>query len=135
MKSALPAGVKVHRVMIVEDNLDNLHMLAMVLREMGHTVDFVINGYIAYDAIRRFRPDTVLLDLGIPGMSGFEVAQQIRRDPELGGVRLIACTGYGEDKYRERAMAAGFDDYHVKPVDPQALRQWFGEAKDGFTRG
>lgn len=125
---------KIHRIMIIEDNLDQLQSLAMVLREMGHNVDFATNGYVAYDANRRFRPDTVICDLGIPGMSGYEIAEQVRKDPELTDVRLVAFTGYSEEKYRERALRAGFDEYHVKPVDPQILHRLFGDVKAGFAR-
>lgn len=120
--------------MICEDNLDQVHTLAFLLKEMGHSVDFAINGYVAYDVVRRFRPDTVVLDLGLPGVTGYEVAAQIRKDPELAGIRLIAITGYAEEKYRERAMQAGFDAYYVKPLDPKVLTEIFGQTKDAFTR-
>jgi CheY-like chemotaxis protein len=125
---------KVHRVLLVEDNLDQLHSLAMILKEMGHSVDFAINGYVAYDVARRFRPDTIIMDLGLPGATGYEVAAQIRKDPELAGIRLIAFTGYGDPKYRERAMEVGFDAFHVKPVDPKVLLELFGDGKGGLGR-
>ena len=120
--------------MVAEDNLDQVHSLAFVLKEMGHSVDFAINGYVAYDVVRRFRPDTVIIDLGLPGVTGYEVAAQIRRDPELSGIRLVAFTAYGEEKYRERAMQVGFDAYHVKPVSPQVLHELFGDSKDFSAR-
>lgn len=66
MDRTKPAQTRVHRILIVEDNLDQLHTLAFVLKEMGHTVDFAINGYVAYDVVRRFRPDTLIMDLGLP---------------------------------------------------------------------
>jgi CheY-like chemotaxis protein len=119
------APPKVHRILIVEDNLDQLHSLSMLLREMGHTVDFAINGYVAYDIARRFRPDTIIMDLGLPGATGYEVAAQIRKDPELAAVRLVAFTGYGEPKHRERALQCGFDAFHVKPIDPAVLDELF----------
>jgi len=125
---------KMHRIVVVEDNLDTVHTLALMLREMGHSVDFAINGYVAYDVVRRFRPDVVLIDLGLPGMTGYEVAAQIRRDPELRDVRLIAITAYSEESYRVRAMQVGFNDYYVKPVDPEILYTLFGDAKDRFVR-
>jgi CheY-like chemotaxis protein len=134
MQMPKAAKAKIHRILLVEDNLDQLHSLALILREMGHTVDFAINGYIAYDVARRFRPDTIILDLGLPGATGYEVAAQIRRDPELAGMRMIACTGYGEAKYRERALQGGFDDFYVKPLDPQVLYELFGDSRDAFTR-
>src|SRR5712671_3988121 len=125
---------KLARIVVVEDNLDQVHTLAMMLREMGHAVDFAINGYVAYDLVRRFRPDTVIVDLGLPGMTGFEVAAQIRKDPELHAVRLIAFTAYADKAYRDRATAVGFDDYYVKAVDPQVLYALFGDAKDFHAR-
>lgn len=135
MKRSANSASKVHRILLVEDNLDQLHSFALLLKEMGHSVDFVINGYIAYDAARRFRPDVVILDLGIPGMTGFEIAAQIRKDPELCDVRIIALTGYQDDSYRERAKACGIDEYYVKPLDPAKLYELFGDQKDAFTRG
>jgi DNA-binding response OmpR family regulator len=133
MKRSSSTAVKVHRILICEDNLDQLHSLALILKEMGHSVDFAINGYVAYDAIRRFRPDTIILDLGLPGVTGFEVAQQIRMDPELQGVRLFAFTAYDDEKYKKRAEECGFDGYYVKPVDPKVIYELFGDTKDGFT--
>lgn len=120
---------KVHRIVIAEDNLDQVHALAFLLKEMGHSVDFAINGYVAYDVVRRFRPDTVILDLGLPGVTGFEVAQQIRRDPELASIRLIALTAYSDPKYRERAMQVGFDGFYVKPLDPQTVLALLGDSE------
>jgi CheY-like chemotaxis protein len=134
MQRATSPRPKVHRIVIVEDNLDQVHSLAMLLKEMGHSVDFAINGYVAYDVIRRFRPDVVLCDLGLPGVSGYEVAAQVKKDPELTAVRLIAFTGYGDPKYAERALQAGFESVHVKPVQPKVLEELFVDAKDPDPR-
>lgn len=134
MQRSNPTQAKVHRILLVEDNLDQLHTLAMLLREMGHTVDFAINGYVAYDVVRRFRPDTVILDLGLPGASGYEVAGQIRKDPELAHIRLVAFTGYGDPQYTARALQAGIERVYVKPVDPGTLRELFGDTRDAFVR-
>ncbi|HZQ72173.1 MAG TPA: response regulator [Burkholderiales bacterium] len=126
---------KLRRIVIVEDNLDQVHSLALLLKEMGHTVDYAINGYVALDVVRRFRPDTVICDLGIPGVTGYEVAEQIKKDPELSGIRVVALTAYTEDKYRQRAMEVGFDAFYTKPMDVKQLYELFGDAKDAFTRG
>jgi CheY-like chemotaxis protein len=134
MKRPQAAQQRVHRVVIAEDNLDQVHSLSFMLKEMGHSVDFAINGYVAYDVVRRFRPDTVILDLGLPGVTGYEVAAQIKRDPELTGIRLVAFTAYNDDKYRERAKEVGFDAYYVKPVSFQDLETLFGDSKDAFVR-
>jgi CheY-like chemotaxis protein len=134
MKRPSRVPAKLHRILVVEDNLDQLHTFALLLKEMGHSVDFAINGYVAYDAARRCRPNVVVLDLGLPGMTGFEVATQLRKDPELSNVRIVALTAYDDEKYRARAKAVGIDEYYVKPMDPQKLYEIFGDEKDGFTR-
>ena len=118
---------RIHRVVIVEDDLDSVHMLAALLREMGHWVDYAINGYVAVDVIRRFRPDTVICDIGLPGQTGLQVARQVRKDPELRGVRLLALTAYGDEATRKQAMAAGFDAYYVKPMTIAQLAALFGD--------
>ena len=134
MKRSPSSQPRVHRVVIAEDNLDQVHSLSFMLKEMGHSVDFAINGYVAYDVVRRFRPDTVILDLGLPGVTGYEVATQIKRDPELAGTRLVALTAYEDDKYRARAKEVGFDVYFVKPLSYQDLETLFGDSKDAFVR-
>src|SRR5712672_3153403 len=91
------------RVLIVEDNLDSVHSLALLVADMGHTVDYAINGYVALEVARRFRPDFVLLDLALPGMDGFEVSTRITQIPELAHTRLIALTAFGQDEYRVRS--------------------------------
>lgn len=107
----------------------------MLLKEMGHSVDFAINGYVAYDICRRFRPDTVIMDLGLPGVTGFEVAAQISRDPELAGIRLIALTAYSDETYRRRAKEVGFHEFIVKPYDPKLLYELFSEVKQPRQQG
>jgi CheY-like chemotaxis protein len=125
---------RVFRILVVEDNLDSVHSLCLVLREMGHQVDYAINGYVALDAARRFKPEFIILDLGLPGMTGFEVCQQIRKDPELRDVKVIALTGYGDEAFRKRAEQAGFDQYYTKPLDPNVLHALLGDAKDSRVR-
>ena len=122
-----PALPRVLRIVVVEDNLDAVHTTALLLREMGHVVDYAINGYVALDVIRRFRPDYVILDLGLPGMSGFEVCAQIKADPEVRSTPVVAVTAYSDAKFRQQAREAGFDGYYVKPLLPDALRELFGE--------
>lgn len=115
------------RILVIEDNLDQLHTLAGVLRGMGHTVDYAINGYVAMDIARRFKPDYVLLDLGLPGMSGFEVCKQLRADPELSQIPVIATTAYSDAKFQERAKELGIDEYLVKPIDVAKWYEVFGD--------
>ena len=114
------------RVLVVEDNLDSVHTLAYLLNDMGHSVEYAINGYVALDVARRFRPDFALLDLGLPGIDGFEVCRQIKRDPQLRFCRVVALTAFSQDEYRERAKQAGCELYFVKPVDTQVLEDLLG---------
>ena len=114
------------RVLVVEDNLDSLHALALLLRDIGHFVDYAINGHAALDAARRFKPHFLLLDLGLPGLDGFEVARQMKRDPELQASRVVALTAFSQESYRKRAAEAGIEVYLVKPVATQTLQDLLG---------
>jgi DNA-binding response OmpR family regulator len=107
------------RVLVVEDNLDAVHSLVVLLRQDGHAVDFAINGYAALDVAQRFQPDVVLLDLGLPGLDGFDVCRRLKNSAP--GLRIIAVTAYGGEEHRARARAAGCDIHVVKPYDPQRL--------------
>jgi signal transduction histidine kinase/PAS domain-containing protein/ActR/RegA family two-component response regulator len=109
------------RVLLVEDNPDTAESLIMFLEVLGHRVCPVYDGAAALDAARTSPPDVMLVDIGLPGMDGYEVARRVRRDPGLDRVVLVALTGYGREEDRERAMAAGFDFHLVKPVSPDAL--------------
>ena len=110
------------RVLLVEDNLDTLHTTALLLRDMGHEVEYAINGYAALELVRVFKPEVVILDLGLPGMDGFELCRRLKRDPDLRAVRVIALTGYNQDEYRVRSREAGCEIHLVKPVEPQVLQ-------------
>ncbi len=135
MRPAPPrATPRVYRILVIEDNLDQVHTLALLLKEMGHSVDYAINGYVALDVARRFKPEFVLLDLGLPGVTGFEICTQLRQDPELQSVKIIATTAYTQPEYAERAKQVGFDGYLTKPIDPQVLYGMFGDSKDVKVR-
>jgi len=114
------------RVLVVEDNLDSVHTFAYLLNDMGHRVEYAINGYVALDIARRFRPDFVLLDLGLPGIDGFEVCRQMKRDPQLRSSRVVAITAFSQDGYRARAKEVGCELYLVKPVDMKVLEKLLG---------
>jgi CheY-like chemotaxis protein len=111
------------RVLIVEDNLDTVHTLARLVQEMGHIADYAINGYAAMGLARRFRPDFILLDLGLPGMDGFDVCRRLKKEPGMEHTRFIAITGYAQEEYRQRSRAAGFDLHLTKPLDPRVLEK------------
>ena len=115
------------RVLVVEDNLDTVHSLVFLLRDIGHQVDFAINGYAALSLAQRMRPEFVFLDLGLPGLDGFEVCKKLKADPALKSVRVIAITGYTQEEYRVRSREAGCDLHLVKPVPPEVLDQLLRE--------
>jgi PAS domain S-box-containing protein len=110
------------RILLVEDNQDAAETLGELLRIWGHEVRIAYEGTGALDQARAETPDIVLLDIGLPGMDGYEVARALRAQPGLERIRLIALTGYGQDADRHRSSQAGFDHHFVKPVDIQALR-------------
>jgi signal transduction histidine kinase/ActR/RegA family two-component response regulator len=105
------------RVMVVDDNADAAESLAVLLEMTGHTVRLAYDGPSALQAVITHRPHVVLLDIGLPGLDGFEVAQRIRARLALDGVTLVALTGYGQDSDRQRALDVGFDYHLVKPAD------------------
>jgi PAS domain S-box-containing protein len=109
------------RVLVVDDNVDAAESLAMVLRLSGHEVRTAYNGPAALAEARAATPDVVFLDIGLPGMDGFDVARQIREDQGLNHLRIVAVTGYGQDEDRRRTQEAGFDFHLTKPVDPTQL--------------
>jgi len=120
--SARPAR-RMRRVLVVDDNRDSAESLAALLGMLGHEVDQAYDGPAALETARTRFPDLVLLDIGMPGMSGHEVARQIRAEPALLGTTLIALTGYGSPEDRHESRAAGFDGHLVKPIDFEALQR------------
>jgi len=114
------------RVLVVDDNVDAAESLGTMLSYWGHDVRVVHGGHDALSALREFTPDAMILDLGMPGMDGYEVAQAIRADPRLTAIRLIALSGYGQPEDRRRTAAAGFDEHLVKPVEHQVLQVALG---------
>lgn len=113
---------KSKRVLIVEDDIDSVRTLSLLVAEMGHEVEYAINGYVAIDLARRFRPEIVLLDIGLPGLDGFDVCRAVKNQPDLKDTRVIVITGYSQPEFRERSVAAGCELHLVKPVDPNALQ-------------
>jgi PAS domain S-box-containing protein len=111
------------RVLVADDNRDAADSLAMVLRLAGHEVHAVHDGQEAVDAVAWFRPDLVLLDLGMPRLNGFDAARRIREQPWGAKTVLAAITGWGQEDDRRRSKEAGFDSHLVKPVDPAALEK------------
>ncbi len=115
-------GKPARRVLVVDDNVDLATSQAALLERMGHQVEVAYNGAAALDKAREFHPEIVLLDLGMPGMDGFEVARRLRAEHD-GDLKIVAQTGWGQKADRLRTREAGFDDHLAKPVDIGMLQQ------------
>ena len=114
------------RVLIVDDNVDNAEIMAAILREAGHEVHVAHDGLAALAMARRLRPEFLFLDLGLPGLDGFQVAETLRREPGMEAMRIIAVTAYGQESDRRRAREAGFDQHLLKPVDMTFVESMLG---------
>jgi PAS domain S-box-containing protein len=119
--AAAPAPAVARRVLIVDDNEDGAESLAMMLQLGGHETHTAHDGLDAVAAAERLRPHAVLLDIGLPGLNGYEVCRRIRENPWGKDLVLVAVTGWGQEADRARSRDAGFDAHIVKPVDPEAL--------------
>ena len=109
------------KVLIIDDNRDAADTLHALLRDYGFTCASALDGPSGLETVSSFAPDAILLDLGLPGLDGYEVARRIRAQPDGARVVIVAVTGYGEERDRERSAQAGFDAHLVKPVDPDQL--------------
>ena len=110
------------RLLVVDDNRDAAEIMSMLLQMWGHEVAFAFDGPSALHTAEQWQPEAVFLDIGLPGMDGYEVAARLRELPHAKDAVLIAITGYGEDDDRLRSRRAGIDHHLVKPVAPDALR-------------
>jgi CheY-like chemotaxis protein len=108
-------------ILLIEDNADSRDMLAVGLAMHGHRINEAENGADGIALAIAQQPDVAIIDIGLPAMSGFEVACALRANPRTRRIRLIALTGYGQDADRERALQAGFDEHMVKPADMDKL--------------
>ena len=109
------------RLLVVDDNQDAADSLAMLLRLQGHEVRVAYSGLAALEMTKTYTPDVVFLDIGMPGMDGYEVARRMRQQPGLEKTVLAALTGWGQQEDRRRTAEAGFDHHLVKPPEPQIL--------------
>jgi len=128
-----PAASTRQRVLLIEDNEDGREMMAMMLEAQQYSVDTAIDGYDGLKRAAEVLPDIALVDIGLPGIDGYEVARRMRLDPATRGVKLIALTGYGQDSDRRRAIDAGFDAHLVKPVDLNRLMEVLESEYKGAT--
>ena len=116
-------GIRPCRMLVVDDNRDGADLMAVLLRLQGHEVDVAHDGYRALEIAARFEPEVVLLDIGLPGMNGYDVAKQLRQMKLARAQCLIAMTGYGSEEDRQRTEEAGFDHHIVKPIEPAELNK------------
>ena len=122
------------RIIAADDNLDTLHAVALLLRMKGHHVETAVDGVDALKKVRAHPPDVALLDIGMPGMDGYEVARRIRREPWGQNVLLVATTGWGAQRDKQQAQAAGFDAHLTKPVDLETLERLLAAPQKGTLR-
>jgi CheY-like chemotaxis protein len=120
------------RLLVVDDNMDAANSLAMLLRLKGHHVRTAHDGPAALEATQSHRPDLVFLDIGMPGMDGYEVARRLRNNRDLQHTVLAALTGWGQQDDRRRSADAGFDHHLVKPVDSSTIDELLTQVA-GYT--
>ncbi|GIZ51591.1 response regulator [Noviherbaspirillum aridicola] len=111
------SGLLADKILVVDDNQDAADSLAMLLEYLGRTVRVANNGQAALDMLVEYSPGVILMDIGMPGMDGHEVARRIREQPRFAGATLIALSGWGQEEDKRRASESGFDHHLTKPVD------------------
>jgi CheY-like chemotaxis protein len=115
------AGGQRRKILVVDDNVDSANTMSRMLSILGHEVETAFDGLEAVNAAAAFRPEIVLLDIGLPRMNGYEVAEQIRQQSWGTDMVLIAQTGWGQQEDKQRAIEAGFDHHLTKPLDVAEL--------------
>jgi CheY-like chemotaxis protein len=129
--TAVTTVPKRFRILVVDDNHDSALSLAMMLSIMGHETRTAHDGESAVDTAENFRPEVVLLDIGLPKLNGYEVAQRIREKPWGTSMFLIAVTGWGQEEDRQRSSEVGLNVHMVKPVEPSALEKLLAGLPNG----
>jgi two-component system CheB/CheR fusion protein len=124
------SGLGSRRVLVVDDNVDAAESLVLLLRLRGHEVEVAFSGPMALETVAAFKPDVVLLDIGLPGLDGYQVARAIRRQEGGAKMILVALTGYGQEEDRRLALEAGFDHHLTKPVDPAVIYELLAAGRD-----
>ena len=119
LQSGMQHGTR--RVLVVDDNVDAAECIGVMLELKGHHVEIAYDGFAAVELAKRDKPDIILLDIGLPGRDGYEVAKILRSDSDLVHTKIIAVTGYGQDEDRRRSKQAGMDEHLTKPVNPDTL--------------
>jgi len=124
----LPSLAETHttsskRILVVDDHVDGATALAMMFNFYGHETQIAYSGPDALEAAVQFKPEVVFLDIGLPGMDGYEVAKRFRTDCGVRDAFLVAMTGWGTERDRERSRAAGFDEHLTKPIEPSTFEE------------
>jgi len=117
------------KVLVVDDNRDAAILMGRLLRTLGNDVQVVHDGFSALEMAEQFRPEAILLDIGLPEMDGYDTARMMRDLPSCKNVLIIAVTGWGQDDDREKGRLAGFDHHVVKPADSETLMQLLATAR------
>ena len=125
-----PANRTSRKILVADDDQDSAESLALLFQLMGHDVRAAQSGLAAIDVAAEFRPDLIVLDIGMPGLDGYEVCRRIRQHDWAQTIVIAALTGWSRDEDRDRSEQAGFNHFLVKPVDPKALEDLIA----GLTR-
>lgn len=120
---------KRRRVLLVDDNVDQLRMLALLLNDMGHETEIALTGKSVLEIARRFRPEVVLLDLVMPDVDGAQICRELRREPGLEDALIVVMTGAAGGEERARATEAGCNHVLTKPVEPAFLESLLGSTR------
>jgi CheY-like chemotaxis protein len=123
----LPAPAR--RVLVADDNRDGAEIMSLLLQQYGYEVNIAHTGTEALTLAAQSAPEIAILDIGMPGMSGYEVARQIRAEAWGKHMMLIALTGWGQEEDKKKAFEAGFDHHLIKPIDPDALEALMASGK------
>src|SRR6202035_2007024 len=126
-----PGRAAPRRVLVVDDNVDSADSLAVLLRLRGHEVEVAHDGPEALRAAGAFEPEVVLLDIGLPGLDGYQVARQLRQERRTAGALIVALTGYGQEEDQRRARESGFDEHLTKPVAPETIYNLLARSAEG----
>ena len=133
-EAAENAGGDLMHVLFVDDNEDTIETAALLFGAWDHEIRVARTGPEALEVASDFEPDVILLDIGLPGLDGYEVAKRLRQDPRFKDTLMIAVSGYGRESDRQLSRAAGFDDHLIKPVDLEKLNELLSE-KVNLRRG
>ena len=117
------------RVLIVEDSPPIAQIFAILLKHLGHEAQIASTGAAALEMLPDFKPEIIFSDISMPGMTGYQLAEQIRRQPQFANIWLVAMTGYGQSEDRQQALQAGFDEHLVKPAELPQLEALFAHVQ------